>query len=98
MKLSKLEKFFFVDKLVYHSLDLALYNVSVIIDGKEEMVTDEKGVRLKSHNFVSLQKMLKNVNAKQQVMRQFSAYDEMIGGPEKENNMMEIPLGNNQLF
>lgn len=98
LKLSKLEKYFYVDKIIYHSLDLALYNVSVVIDGKEYMVTDEKGQRLKSHNFVALQKQLKNVKAEVQVMRQSSAYDEMIGGPTKVNNELEVPLGDNQLY
>jgi len=98
LKLSKLEKYFYVDKIIYHSLDLALYNVSVVIDGKEYMVTDEKGLRLKSHNFVALQKQLKNVKAEIQVMRQLSAYDEMVGGPSKINNQLEVPLGDNKLY
>ncbi|ALO44207.1 DUF6482 family protein [Pseudoalteromonas phenolica] len=98
MKLSKLEKYFFVDKVIYHSLDLALYNVSAVIDGKEFMITDEKGQRLKSHNFISLQKQLRNVKAKTQVMRHTSAYDEMVGGPSKSDNALEVPIGDNQLY
>lgn len=98
MKLSKLEQYFYVDKLIYHSLDLALYNVSAVIDGHEYMITNERGERLKSHNFVALQKQLKNVKAKKQVMRQLSAYDEMVGGPEKADNLLEVPLGDNQLY
>lgn len=98
MKLSKLEQYFHVDKLIYHSLDLALYNVSAVIDGQEYMITNERGERLKSHNFVALQKQLKNVKARKQVMRQLSAYDEMVGGPEKADNLLEVPLGDNQLY
>lgn len=98
MKLSKLEQYFYVDKLIYHSLDLALYNVSAVIDGQEYMITNERGERLKSHNFVALQKQLKNVKAKKQVMRQLSAYDEMVGGPEKADNLLEVPLGDNHLY
>jgi hypothetical protein len=98
MKLSKLEQYFYVDKLIYHSLDLALYNISAVIDGQEYMITNERGERLKSHNFVALQKQLKNVKAKKQVMRQLSAYDEMVGGPEKADNLLEVPLGDNQLY
>ncbi|WP_404395794.1 DUF6482 family protein [Pseudoalteromonas phenolica] len=98
MKLSKLEQYFYVDKLIYHSLDLALYNVSAVIDGQEYMITNERGERLKCHNFVVLQKQLKNVKAKKQVMRQLSAYDEMVGGPEKADNLLEVPLGDNQLY
>lgn len=98
MKLSKLEQYFYVDKLIYHSLDLALYNVSAVINGQEYMITNEHGERLKSHNFVALQKQFKNVKAKKQVMRQLSAYDEMVGGPEKADNLLEVPLGDNQLY
>ena len=98
MKLSKLEQYFYVDKLIYHSLDLALYNVSAVIDGQEYMITNERGERLKSHNFVALQKQLKNVKAKKQVMRQLSAYDEMVGGPVKADNLLEVPLGDNQHY
>ena len=35
--LSKLEKFFYIDELVIHSLDLALYQASVIVDGEEHL-------------------------------------------------------------
>jgi hypothetical protein len=98
MKLSKLEKFFEVEKVIYHSLDLALYNVSAIVEGEEHMITDEKGERLKSHNLLSLQKKLQHVRTNNQVIRQSSAYDEMIGGPVKTNNVMEVPLGDNKLY
>ncbi|TMO67767.1 DUF6482 family protein [Pseudoalteromonas aurantia] len=98
MKLSKLEKFFEVEKVVFHSLDLALYNVSAIVEGEEHMITDEKGERLKSHNLLSLQKKLQHVRTNNQVIRQSSAYDEMIGGPVKTNNEMEVPLGDNKLY
>ena len=39
--LSKLEKFFYVDKLIIHSLDLALYQASVVVDGKAQFITDD---------------------------------------------------------
>ena len=98
MKLRKLEQFFYVEKLIFHSLDLALYNVSAIVEGKEHMIEDEKGMRLTAFNILSLQKKLVNVKARQQVIRQHSAYDEMIGGANKTDNMLEVPLGDNQLY
>ena len=98
MKISKLEKYFEVEKVIFHSLDIALYNVSAIVEGEEYMITDNSGERLKSHNLLSLQKQLKKVNAKKQVIRHVSAYDEMIGGPVKGSNAMEIPLGDNKLY
>jgi len=98
MKINKLEKYFEVEKVIYHSLDLALYNVSAIVEGEEFMITDKKGERLKSRNLLSLQKQLQNVKAKKQVLRHVSAYDEMIGGPVKTSNEMEVPLGDNKLY
>ena len=98
MKVSKLEKYFEVEKVIYHSLDIALYNVSAIVEGEEYMITDKSGERLKSHNLLSLQKQMKNVKAKKQVLRQISAYDEMIGGPVKTTNQLEVPLGDNKLY
>ena len=79
MKLSTLEKFFSVDKLVFNSLDVALYNVSAIIESEEYMITDERGDHLTSRNLLNLQKLLRNVKSKKQVLRHTSAYDEMIG-------------------
>lgn len=98
MKLSKLEKYFEVEKLVFHSLDLALYNVSAVVEGQEYIITDEQGERIKHHNLLKLQQRFKKVKAKKQVIRQSSAYDEMIGGPIKGNNEMEVSLGDNKLY
>lgn len=98
MKLSKLEKFFEVEKLVFHSLECALYNVSAVVEGQEHMITDDKGERLVAHNVVGLQKRCKNVKAKKQVVRHASAYDEMVGGPSKSNNELEVSVGDNQLY
>lgn len=98
MKLSKLEKYFEVEKLVFNSLDLALYNVSAVVEGQEYMITDERGERIKPHNLLALQQRFQNVKAKKQVVRQSSAYDEMIGGPVKGSNEMEVSLGDNKLY
>jgi hypothetical protein len=98
MKLSTLEKFFSVDKLVFNSLDVALYNVSAIIEGEEYMITDERGDHLTSRNLLNLQKLLRNVKSKKQVLRHTSAYDEMIGGPIKTSNVLEVSLGDNKLY
>jgi hypothetical protein len=98
MKLSTLEKYFSVDKLVFNSLDVALYNVSAIVEGEEHMVTDERGDHLTSRNLLKLQKLLRNVKSQKQVLRHASAYDEMIGGPIKTSNVLEVSLGDNKLY
>ncbi|MEF1214511.1 DUF6482 family protein, partial [Vibrio alginolyticus] len=48
--LSKLQKYFYVDKLVIHSLDLALYQASVVIDGEAQFITDDNGIFLRAHS------------------------------------------------
>lgn len=97
--LSKLEKYFVVEKLIFHSIDLSLYQVSAIIDGQEHYISDDKNVLLRSINLIELQKLLRKVSATETVLRQTSAYDEMIGGCEKPaTNALEVPLADNQLY
>ena len=99
ISLSKLNKYFCVDKLIYHSVDLALYQVSALVEGEEHYVTDDKNVLLRSSNLISLQKLLQNVAAEAAVLRHTSAYDEMIGSPPKAgSNALEVPLADNQLY
>lgn len=99
MALSKLEQFFYVDKLVIHSLDMALYHASVLVDGAEYYVTDEKDQFLRAHSIVDLQRKCCRIKAKAQVLRHQSAYDEMIGAPvRQESNQLEVPLQDNQYY
>jgi len=97
--ISKLEKYLVVEKLIFHSVDLSLYQASAIIEGEEHFITDNKGVLLRSRSLVELQKQLREVSASQSVLRHTSAYDEMIGGAEKPStNALEVPLRDNQLY
>ena len=97
--LSKLEKFFYIEELVIHSLDLALYQASVIVDGEEHYVTDEKGKFLRAHSILELQKQCRNLKALKQVLRQQSAYDEMVGQPCRSGpNELEVLLKDNNLY
>ena len=99
IQLSKLEKFFFIEKVIYHSLDLSLYQVSVLIDGENYYVTDDKDRFLRASNLVELQKTMSNVKSKESVLRQSSTYDEMIGlSNDHGSNTMEIPISDNKLY
>jgi hypothetical protein len=80
-------------------VDLSLYQVSAIIDGQEHYVTNGKNQFLRAANVIELQKLLKDVTAKESVLRHTSAYDEMVGGPEKTfSNLLEVPLADNKLY
>lgn len=97
--LSTLEKYFSIDLLVIHSLDLCLYQASVEVDGQEMIVTNSDGSLLRTHSLLEMQKLTNKLNYQRAVMRQQSAYDEMVGGPEKSSpNTLEIPLVDNKLY
>ena len=96
--LDKLQKYFYINKLIYHSVDLSLYMVSVIIDNREYYIVDRHGNYLKATNLVELQQQLSSIKSQETVLRHSSPYDEMIGGPEKTDNNLEVPLADNQLY
>ncbi len=93
-KLSSLEQFAQFDKLIIHSLEMSLYQASVMIDGHEHYITEENGQLIRSHNVVDMRRLCHNIDAKEVVLRQDNAYDEMIGSPIKVGeNILEVPLG-----
>lgn len=99
ISLTKLEKCVAIDKLIIHSLDLCLYQASVIIEGDEYFVCHDNGNFLRSHSLIDIQKYCKNLKAKEAVLRQESAYDEMIGASSKrESNALEVPLKDHGLY
>ncbi|MFG1488585.1 DUF6482 family protein [Oceanospirillum sp. HFRX-1_2] len=84
-----------IEKVIIHSLDCALYQVSVLIEGQELYLTDEQGKLLRSHNKLSLQALFEGLPYRKMVLRQQSAYDEMVGQPLREaDNFLEVPIGN----
>ena len=96
MRLSELLKRSVVDKLIFHSVELSLYQVSAVVDGVEAYITDDRGQYLRSRSLSELRKLCRDCRAWRTVLRHTSAYDEMIGGPETYgNNMLEVRLGDN---
>tara|TARA_B100000780_G_C20956253_1_gene381545 strand:+ start:66 stop:389 length:324 start_codon:yes stop_codon:yes gene_type:complete len=84
-----------VDKLIYHAHAPRLYMVSAIVAGKEHHLCSTKGVLLQSSKLSALQKSLGFITAKEIVLRQTSAYDEMVGGADKGiSNTLEVVLTN----
>ena len=98
ISISQLKNIGRLDKVIIHSVDLSLYLVSVVVDHTEHYLTDAKGGFIKSHNILELQALFERFPVTTMVLRQQSAYDEMVGLPAKVNeNTMEVPLGNNNL-
>ncbi|TYL47253.1 DUF6482 family protein [Marinomonas sp. IMCC 4694] len=97
MLLKDLKKMTHVDKVKLHSLESNLYQLSVVIDGKEEYIQTGKGRFLTSHNKLELQTLFKDKTVGAMVLCHKSAYDEMVGQPVGTGNYLEVPLGNAHL-
>jgi len=99
IKLSELAQHQPLQKVIVHSLEMALYQVSVMINNVEYYVTDDKGEFIRGLSPLDIQKRLKHLNYAHMVLRHLSAYDEMCGLPEKRaSNMLEVPYANNNLY
>lgn len=99
IKLSELSKHQPLQKVIVHSLEMALYQVSVMINNVEYYVTDEHDEFIRGISPLHIQKRLDHLSYAQMVLRHTSAYDEMCGQPEKlSSNMLEVPYGKNHLY
>lgn len=92
--LKALKKYNQIPKVIIHSLDLSLYVCSVIIDNEEHYLVGKDGLPIKAFNKLEIQALFEKLNVQLIVLRQQSAYDEMVGQPPREaDNTMEVPLG-----
>ena len=85
-----------IQKLIINSLEQALYQAIVQIDGEEYIVweTDEKP--LLKHSMGKLRELFQHLEIEEVVLRQESPYDEMIGQAAiSSSNRLEIPLAKN---
>ncbi|MFU2510413.1 DUF6482 family protein [Pseudoalteromonas sp. ASV78] len=99
IKLSELKNHQPLQKVIVHSLEMALYNVSVMINNVEYYITDEQGEFIRGLSPLHIQKRLDHLSYAQMVLRHTSAYDEMCGQSEKvASNMLEVPYGKNHLY
>lgn len=99
MTLEELNQVDVFDKVKIHSLESNLYQLSVIVNGEEHFVMNDKGHCLTSHNKLNLQSLFKEKKVGKMVLSHQSAYDEMVGQPMREgSNTLEVPLGNADLI
>jgi hypothetical protein len=99
MKFSELKNHEPLQKVVVHSLEMALYQVSVIINNVEYYVTEEDGEAVRAVSPLHVQKRFEKIAYAQMMLRHTSAYDEMCGQPVKtSSNLLEVPFGKNNLF
>ncbi len=85
-----------LQRIAIRSTELSLYLAEIELDGKPYVICDNDNKPLKSHNLVKLRDQLSELDVVELVLVQDSAYDEMIGQPEREHgNRMEVPLDTN---
>ena len=94
MTLTELAKITSVEKVCIHSLESNLYQLSIIVSGEEHYIQDVKGRFLTSHNKLDLQHLFSDKSVGSMVLCHQSAYDEMVGQPIGEGNILEVPIGN----
>ena len=79
--------------VVVNSIDNAGYLVMVIIDGKEHLLTGKDNKALRHHSLMGMREALAAMPIARMSLRHQSAYDEMIGQPQRlEDNTLEVPL------
>lgn len=82
-----------VERVIFCSLEQALFQVYVQIDGQEHVVWDSEKRCLRSRNLIELRERLAPLGVADVFLRHESPYDEMIGLPESPtSNRMEVPL------
>ena len=79
--------------VIVHSLDQALYQVTIVMNGQESLLVENDGGVFRRHGLEGVRRALVDLPVASLVLRQESAYDEMIGQPLREgSNRLEIPL------
>ena len=87
-----------IDKVIVHSLDWSLYQASIVVDGQEQVLTGKDGRPVRARSMLQLEAMFEDFKVKEMVLRQESAYDEMVNQPVREiSNRIEVPIGRNRL-
>lgn len=76
-----------------HSLERSLYQVTVFVDGREQLLLDAGGQIFRRRSINAVREALEELVLEELVLRQESAFDEMIGQPCRQGgNALEVPL------
>lgn len=83
-----------IEKLIINSLEQALYQAIVVVDGVEQVIWKDDMKTLLTRNLTEMREFFEHMDIKEMVLRHESPYDEMVGHPEKgTDNRLEVPLG-----
>lgn len=80
-------------KGVVHSIEGSIYRLSVVSHGREMHVLDSDGKAFRRRSIEEVREALQGSRVERLVLRQQSAYDEMIGqAVRQEDNTLEVQL------
>lgn len=98
LTLNALQQYPLIQQLLIHSLEGGLYQASVRLGNQQHYIYNDQGQLLVTRSLLAMQQLFQHLPIVQQTLRQTSAYDEMVGGPVKVNNTLDIPLYDQQLY
>lgn len=83
-----------IERLVICSIEQALYQAFVVIDGEERLVWENEKKCFVRRNLMKMRECFEPLGITDTVLRHESPYDEMIGLPSGPTaNRLEVPLG-----
>jgi len=81
-----------IEKIIICSLDQSLYQALLSIDDAEHLIWENNAKPLKTRSLMKMQESFDELEIDELVLRQESAYDEMVGLGAKGSNRMEVRL------
>lgn len=93
IKVSDLEQYLRIPALYIYSLENCIFQAAVEMNGELQFITDDSGELLSARTEQLLLAKLSILRIESLYLRHESAYDEMVGQPEKRaGNCLEVPL------
>jgi Family of unknown function (DUF6482) len=89
-ELSSMKK---LSRVTIQSIDPCIYRMTVIIAGREKLITDNEGNTITSPNIQQLKEILAPWSIDELLLEHQSSYDEMIGHPPSTGNKLSTTLG-----
>jgi hypothetical protein len=79
--------------LIIHSIDMAGYQATVVIEGHEHLLTGKDDKPLRHQSLMHMRQALLSMPVATITLRHQSAYDEMVNQPQRQyDNTLELPL------
>lgn len=79
--------------IIVHSIEGSIYRVSVVVEGRELRLLERDGKTFQRRSVTHVRDALRECAIASMVLRQQSAYDEMIGhAPRADCNTLEVSL------